>query len=181
MNYQNNSRGSKGFTLIELAAAIVIIGLLAVSAVSLYSDLQEAADQAQIEATAGALQAGMTQVRTDWMIQGAQGNGSNTRTDLVVDGIDVRFRNGFPVTTNNSNHVPNGTPNRGSAASRLFHLFLSRPPEIIARNSDGPGWAMLANGQCAAVSRQRCWEFRRNDQRVARITYSGGTGAFIID
>lgn len=171
----------KGFTLIELLTVIVLLVVLAVVAIPAYVDLQDAAEEAQVESVAAALESGMQLVRTSWMIQGAPGAGSNSRVDLVIDGVSVRFRNGFPVTTNDSNHVPAGTSNRGSASSRLFHLFLVSRPEIVSRNGDDAGWAMLANSSCAPVQRQRCWEYRRGGSRVSRVTYSGGSGVFLID
>lgn len=160
---------------------IVLLAVLGAVAVPAYVDLQDAAEQAQVESVAAALEGGMQLVRTNWMIQGAAGSGSNTRVDVEIDGISVRFRNGFPVTTNDSDHVPAGTSNRGSASSRLFHLFLASRPEIVSRNGDDVGWAMLANGSCASVLRARCWEYRRGGSRISRVTYSAGTGAFLID
>lgn len=171
----------KGFTLIELLTVIVLVVVLAAVAVPAYVDLQDAAEEAQVESVAAALESGMQLVRTSWMIQGAPGAGSNSRVDLVVDGVSVRFRNGFPVTTNDSNHVPAGTSNSNSASSRLFHLFLASRPEIVSRNGDDVGWAMLANGSCASVLRARCWEYRRGGSRISRVTYSAGTGAFLVD
>jgi len=41
---------------------------------------------------------------------------------------------------------------------------------------------MLPNGQCASVTRPRCWEYRVNGNRAARITYaSGEDGRILVD
>ena len=174
-------RGQRAFTLVELLSSIVLLAVLAAVATPAYVDLQDAAEQAKVKSVAAALGRGMQSVRTSWIIQGAQGDGSNARVDLDVGGVPVRFRNGFPVNANSSAHVPAGTPNRDTVSSKLFHLFLSLPPEVVLRNSNDTGWAMLANISCASVSRRRCWEYRRGGQRIARVTYSGQTGEIFID
>ena len=174
-------RGQKAFTLIELLSSMVLLGVLAAVAIPVYVDLQAAAEQAQVKSVGAALGRGMQSVRTSWIIQGAQGDGSNARVDIDVGGVPVRFRNGLPVNVNSSAHVPAGTPNRDTASSKLFHLFLSSTPEVVSRDSNDTGWTMLANRSCVLVTRPRCWEYRRGGQRIARVTYSGQTGEFFID
>ncbi len=182
--YKNNTGlNNKAFTLIEALVVIVVIAVIATVATNRYINVSNDARNALVASVAASLEHGVRQYRTYWITRNSIGAGNTSRVDLVVDGISVRYRNGYVVNVNTSAHVPAGTPNRNAANTRIFHLFLITPPQpIIPRNSTETGWVMLANGDCAAVTRPRCWEYRVNGSRFARITYaSGGNGEIIVD
>ncbi|MCG8534535.1 MAG: prepilin-type N-terminal cleavage/methylation domain-containing protein [Pseudomonadales bacterium] len=177
----------KGFTLIELVLVIVLLGVLSSIAIARYADLSGEATEAVVVAVQNNLEAGYRNTQTRWRIDGAEGQDSNTNVDVDIDGIPVRFRNGIPISTADSDHVPVGTPNRGNAGTRLFFLFLNSPtPEIVARtDSSSTGWAMFSgNANCTNLgigARRRCWEYRQNGVATHRIVYSGNTGEFAIE
>ncbi len=172
----------RAFTLTEMTITLVLLSLLASVLVPRFVLISDSARDALVDGTEAALVGGMKNHRAFWMVSGTPGIGTTSAVNLNVDGIVVRYRNGYPVNTQDSNHVPVGTPNRNAASTRLFHLFLNPlPTPVIPRNSSGTGWVMLANGDCLAVPRRRCWEYRVNGARYARITYSGGTGDFYLD
>jgi type II secretory pathway pseudopilin PulG len=183
MRKTKGSRRQSAFTLIELVVIVTILGILSFTALSRFINVRDAAHSAVADGVVAGLRSGASLYRSHWFSQGSPGKGNTDRVDLVVDGISVRYRNGQVVNVNTSNHVPVGTPNRTSANTKIFHLFLATTPDpIIARNSAGTGWVMLANGQCAAVTRPRCWEYRVNGNREARLTYaSGEDGRIIVD
>lgn len=176
-------RRQSAFTLIELVVIVTILGILSFTALSRFVNIQDAAHSAVADGVVAGLRSGASLYRSHWFSQGSPGKGNDDRVDLVVNGISVRYRNGHVVNVNTSNHVPVGTPNRNSANTKIFFLFLATTPDpIIARNSSGTGWVMLPNGQCAPVTRPRCWEYRVNGNRAARITYaSGEDGRIIVD
>ncbi|MCV6604447.1 MAG: hypothetical protein OIF34_04015, partial [Porticoccaceae bacterium] len=114
--------------------------------------------------------------RAQWLVAGSPGSGNvGVLSDLNVEGVTVRFRNGHPHTTRGA-HVPAGTPNRNNAATRLFFTFLSQPTDVIGRNNrSDTGWVMDRNASCANVAprnRRSCWLYRVEGQDYARITYS---------
>ncbi len=176
-------RRQSAFTLVELVVTITILGILSFTALSRFVDVHDAAHTAVTDGVVASLRTGASLYRSYWFSQGSPGKGDTNRVNLIVDGISVRYRNGKVVNVNTSSHVPVGTPNRTSMSAKIFFLFLAvTPSPIIARTSSGTGWVMLANGQCAPVTRPRCWEYRVNGNREARITYaSGEDGRIIVD
>ena len=173
-----------GFTLIELIAVILVLATLSTVAFPLFSSISDEADQAQIDAVLSALKTGEQLVKIRFYTAGSPGIGQNVNTTLIVGNIPVRFRNGQIRTTLNSNHVPPVPQNTNAAYTRLFFLFLQNAPgDIVARNSLDQGWAMLGNNaSCAAgPNPRRCWEYRRDGSRIARISYFTTTGVFLKD
>jgi prepilin-type N-terminal cleavage/methylation domain-containing protein len=173
-----------GFTLIELIAVILVLATLSAIVLPRFSSISDEADQAQIDAVLGALKSGEQLVKLKFYTAGSPGLGQNINTTLFVGNIPVRFRNGQIRTTLNSNHVPAVPQNRNAAYTRLFFLFLQNAPDdIVKRNSPDQGWAMLGNNNSCAAGQnpRRCWEYRRDGSRVARITYFTTTGIFLKD
>lgn len=176
-----------GFTLVELVIVIIILGIISATILPRFISVSDEAEQAVVDAVYGALVTGEQFVKTEFYLQGSPGLGVNANVTVMFEGIPVRFRNGQIRTTLNSNHVP-AFPvvpqNRGAAYTRLFFLFLANAPgTIVARNSPDRGWAMLGNNNTCAPgpNPRRCWEYRSNGARVARITYYSQTGTFLKD
>jgi len=93
----NNTQ--QGFTLIELVAVIVLLGVLAVTALPRFMDLRGDARQAVMESMQGSLQGAATQVYAKALIQD-----SLARTDTVDDNgtlIDTRY--GYPMANSVGN------------------------------------------------------------------------------
>jgi|GEM_PF-1455905 len=182
MQFKNKNNHS-GFTIVEIIVVMALVAILGSIAVSKFADFRQAANQAMVDSVVSSLRAAQLQYRAKWMINGSPSAGNTLRVDLDVDGISVRYRNGYVVNVNTLNHVPVGTPNRSAANTRIFFLFLREiPGEVIPASSSGTGWVMLGNGSCASVFRPRCWEYRVDGTRFARITYAPGVdGQIIVD
>lgn len=179
---------NRGFTLIELVCSILIIGILCGGLLPRFVDLNEDAHSAVVDGVLAALISGHQQTVFNWQLAGAPGKGSNTLTNVPMDTITVRYRNGNPNTTTNSNHIPVGTPDRNTAQARLFFLFLNPVPQpFIALAEVGSGWSIIGtNAVCAPAAQvganpRHCWEYRVNGNRFARITYSSTSGRFYRD
>ena len=94
----NNTQ--QGFTLIELVAVIVLLGVLAVTALPRFMDLGGDARQAVMESLQGSLQGASIQVYAKALIQD-----SLARTDTVDDNgtlIDTRY--GYPMANGVANN-----------------------------------------------------------------------------
>jgi MSHA pilin protein MshA len=122
-------RTQTGFTLIELIMVIVILGVLAATALPRFINLRGDANEATIRAMGGAILSGANLIYAKSVILGVQGQ-AITNIDINGDGvIDVVVEYGYP-----SAHRTNGIPKvmdggfatgwtwSGNAANTVFEL-----------------------------------------------------------
>jgi MSHA pilin protein MshA len=83
------SKSQAGFTLIELIAVIVIIGILAAAALPKFVDLSSDARQAKVNAALGAMKSAAAMTHGKFLID------PNTNPQ-VFEGVSVTFVNGYP-------------------------------------------------------------------------------------
>lgn len=91
----------QGFTLIELVAVIVILGILAAVALPRFMNATEDAHSAAVSGTGGALAAGVALVRSQWELNRVKGLAS-PNTDVSgfgADDVDVNA-DGWPIGIN---------------------------------------------------------------------------------
>lgn len=82
------ARKQTGFTLIELVIVVVILGLLAVTAIPKFLDLTDQAENANIEGMAGGFATAVALVRAQWEAEGRPKNLSNQNT-VIYDGTTL--------------------------------------------------------------------------------------------
>lgn len=93
---RNLKRGAQGgFTLIELVVVIVILGILAATAIPRFTDLSADARVAKMQAAAGAVRAGSAMYHAQWLVSGSPADG----TTVNMEGVGVRGVAGYPAGT----------------------------------------------------------------------------------
>ena len=144
-----------GFSLIELVIVIVVLGILAVTALPRFLDVSEEAKNASVEGVSGGFATGVLLVRAQWEAKGRSKEGGvntilydgnrfylTTPTDAEVESGQISP--GYPIDTSSSASI-NVSPG-GLTSARCLYIWnglLQNPPkatndfnEVVSSKND---------------------------------------------
>ncbi|ABE56617.1 methylation [Shewanella denitrificans OS217] len=118
----------QGFSLIELVIVIVILGLLAATAIPRFLNVTDDAENASVDGVAGGLATAVGFVRAQWEVDGRRNN------SVILDGtrisLDTRF--GFPTGSTNTDV----TSMSDASCQQVFNSVLQSAPRNVLYTLD---------------------------------------------
>jgi MSHA pilin protein MshB len=121
-------RNVQGFSLIELVIVIVILGLLAATAIPRFLNVTDDAENASLEGVTGGLATAVAFVRSQWEVDGR--NNSNVTLDGTTVALDTRF--GYPTGLTNTSATGMTT----TSCQEVFNTVLQSAPKNVRVNQD---------------------------------------------
>ena len=121
----HSTRRSQAFTIIELVVVIVIIGILAATALPRFVDLTGDANSAAVQGVGGALVSAVNLSHASWLAQGAS---ANVNSAALEGGINVGLNDsGWPE---NAGTVGGDGTVTQTECIEIWNTILTSPPSV---------------------------------------------------
>ncbi|EGM68509.1 prepilin-type N-terminal cleavage/methylation domain-containing protein [Shewanella sp. HN-41] len=117
-----------GFSLIELVIVIVILGLLAATAIPRFLNVTDDAQDASVDGVAGGLSTAVSFVRSQWEVDGRQ------NSTVILDGTSVSLDPRFGYPTGAS--VTDVTTMTDASCQEVFNTVLQSAPRNVLYTQD---------------------------------------------